>query len=56
MLEKFKRVRDDWNEVRIKSLCFNNIRLHQKNKARTYINNVDKGIKPLPPERHLLDF
>ena len=30
--KKFTSLRDKWNEVGIKSLCFNNIRLHQNTK------------------------
>ena len=66
-LEKLQRVRDKWNEDRMKRLGFINKRLHEKNEARTYINNVDevmleyyrvssKQIKPLPPEPQLSDF
>ena len=66
-LEKLQRVRDKWNEDRMKRLDFINKRLREKNEARTYINNVDeamleyyrvfeKQIKPLPPEPELSDF
>ena len=48
-------------------LDFINQRLHQKNKAKVYINNADgamveyyrvfaKQIKPLPPKPQLSDF
>ena len=60
-LEKLQRVRDKWNEDRMKRLDFINKRLREKNEARTYINNIDevmleyyrafgKQIKPLPTE------
>ena len=66
-LEKLQRARDKWNEDRMKQLDFINKRLHEKNEARAYINNVDeamleyyqifaKQIKPLPPEPQLSDF
>ena len=66
-LEKLQRARDEWNEDRMKRLDFINKRLHGKNEARAYINNVDeamfeyyqvfaKQIKPLPPEPQLPDF
>ena len=66
-LEKLQRVRDKWNEDRMKRLDFINKRLREKNEARAYINNVDeamleyyrvfaKQIKPLPPEPELSDF
>ena len=58
-LEKLQRARDEWNKDRLKRLDFINKRLHEKNEARVYINNVDeamlkyyqafaKQIKPLP--------
>ena len=51
----------------MKRFDFINKRLREKNKAREYINNVDKAmleydrvfakqIKPLPPEHQLSDF
>ena len=66
-LEKLQRVRDKWNEDRMKRLDFINKRLREKNEARTYINNVDeamleyyqvfaKQIKPLPAEPESSDF
>ena len=66
-LEKLQRVRDKWNEDRMKRLDFINKRLREKNEARAYINNTDEGIleyyrvfprkiKPLPPEPELSDF
>ena len=65
--EQLQRARDKWNEDRMKQLDFINKRLHEKNEARAYINNVDeamleyyqifaKQIKPLPPEPQLSDF
>ena len=65
--EKLQRVRDKWNQDRMKRLDFINKRLREKNEARAYINNVDeamleyyrvfaKQIKPLPPEPELSDF
>ena len=65
--EKFQRARDKWNEDRMKWLDFIDKRLHEQNKARAYINNVDeavveyyrifaKKIKPLPPEPQLSNF
>ena len=65
--EKLQRVKDKWNEDRMKRLDFINKRLREKNEARAYINNVDeamleyyrvfaKQIKPLPPEPQLSDF
>ena len=66
-LEKLQRVREKWDEDRMKRLDFINKRLREKNEARAYINNVDeamleyyrvfaKQIKPLPPEPQLSDF
>ena len=66
-LEKLQRVRDKWNEDRMKRLDFINKRLREKNEARAYINNVDeamveyyrlfaKQIRPLPSEHQLSDF
>ena len=66
-LEKLQRVRDKWNEDRMKRLDFINKRLREKNEARAYINNTDEAIleyyrvfprkiKPLPPEPELSDF
>ena len=60
-LERIQRARDEWNRDRMRRLDFINKRLHEKNEAKTYINNVDeamieyygiyaKKIKPLPPE------
>ena len=65
--EKLQRVKDKWNEDRMKRLDFINKRLREKNEARAYINNVDeamleyyrvfaKQIKPLPREPQLSDF
>ena len=66
-LEKLQRARDEWSRDRMKCLDFINRRLSEKNKAKTYINNVDaamleyyrvfaKKIKPLPPESELSDL
>ena len=66
-LENLQRTRDEWNKDRIKSFDSINKRLHEKNEARTYINNVDeamlkyyqvfaKRIKPLPPAPQFSDF
>ena len=66
-LEKLQRVRDKWNEDRMKRLDFINKRLREKNEARAYINNVDeamleyyqvfaKQIRSSPPESQLSDF
>ena len=66
-LKKLQRARDGWNKDRMKRLDFINKRLREQNKARAYINNVDKAmveyyrifakqIKPLPPEPELSDF
>ena len=43
-LEKLQRARDEWNKDRIKRLYFINKRLHAKNEARPYINNVDEAM------------
>ena len=43
-LEKFQRVRHEWNRDRLKRLDFINRRLREKNKARAYINNVDEAM------------
>ena len=40
--EQFQKVMDQWNEDRMKRLYFINKRLREKNKARTFINNVDE--------------
>ena len=66
-LKKLERARNEWNKDRKKRLDFINKRLHEKNEARAYINNVDeamleyyrvfgKQINPLPPEPQLSDF
>ena len=66
-LKKLERARNEWNKDRKKRLDFINKRLHEKNEARAYINNVDeamleyyqvfaKQIRPLPPEPELSDF
>ena len=66
-LKKLERARNEWNKDRKKRLGFINKRLHEKNEARAYINNVDeamleyyrvfgKQINPLPPEPQLSDF
>ena len=66
-LKKLERARNEWNKDRKKRLDFINKRLHEKNEARAYINNVDeamleyyrvfgKQINPLPPESQLSDF
>ena len=63
-LEKLQRVRDKWNEDRMKRLDFINKRLREKNEARAYINNVDEAMleyyrvftKTLPSEPELSDF
>ena len=62
--EKLQRVKDKWNEDRMKRLDFINKRLREKNEARAYINNVDEAMleyyrvftKPLPSEPELSDF
>ena len=65
--EKLQRVRNKWNEDRMKRSDFINKRLREKNEARAYINNVDeavfeyysvfaKQIKLLPSEPQLSDF
>ena len=65
--EQLQMARDKWNEDRMKRLDFINKRLHEKNEAWAYINNVDeamldyyrvfaKQIRPLPPEPQLFDF
>ena len=57
----------EWTRGRMKGLDFMDKRLHERNEARTYINNVDetmleyyrvfaKQIKLLPPEHELSDF
>ena len=43
-LEKLQTARDEWNRDRMKRLDFMNRRLHEKNEARTYINNVDEAM------------
>ena len=66
-IERLQKVRNEWNEDRMKRLDFINRRLCENNEARVYINNVDdamleycqafaKQIKPLPPEPQLSDF
>ena len=42
--EKLQRVKDKWNEDRMKRLDFINKRLREKNEARAYINNVDEAM------------
>ena len=65
--EKLQRARDKWNEDQMKRFDFINKRLHEKNEARAYINNIDeamleyyqvfaKQIKHLPPKLKLSDF
>ena len=62
--EKLQRVKDKWNEDRMKRLDFINKRLREKNEARAYINNVDEAMleyyrvftKTLPSEPELSDF
>ena len=41
--ENFERVKDEWNEDRMKRLDFLNKRLHEKNEGKAYMNNVDEG-------------
>ena len=66
-IENLQKARDNSNEDRLKLLDLINKRLRQRNKARAYINNVDKAmleyyrvfakqIKPIPPEPKLSDF
>ena len=66
-LKKLERARNEWNKDRKKRLDFINKRLHEKNEARAYINNVDeamleyyrvfgKQINPLPPELNYQTF
>ena len=66
-LENLQKARDRWNRDRMKRLDLINKRLHERNEARAYINNLDKAmleyyrvfakqIKPLPPEPELSDF
>ena len=66
-IEKLQKIRDKWNEDRMKRLDFINKRLRQKNEAREGINNLDeamleydqvsaKRIKRLPLEPQLSDF
>ena len=43
-LEKLQRVREKWDEDRMKRLDFINKRLREKNEARAYINNVDEAM------------
>ena len=43
-LEKLQRARDKRNKDRIKRLDFINKRLHEKNEARAYINNIDEAM------------
>ena len=40
--EQLQRARNPWNEDRMDWLVFINKRLREQNKARAYINNVDK--------------
>ena len=42
--EKLQRVRDKWNQDRMKRLDFINKRLREKNEARAYINNADEAM------------
>ena len=66
-IENLQKARDNSNEDRMKLLDLINKRLRERNKARAYINNLDKAIleyyrvfakqiKPLPPEPKLSDF
>ena len=66
-LENLEKARDRWNEDRMKRLDLINKRLHERNEAWAYINNLDKAMlefyrvfakqrKPLPPEPELSDF
>ena len=43
-LEKLQRARDEWNRDQIKRLDFINKRLHEKNEAKAYINDVDETL------------
>ena len=43
-LKKLDRARNEWNKNRKKRLDFINKRLHEKNEARAYINNVDEAM------------
>ena len=42
--ERLQRARDKWNEDRMKRFDFINKRLHEQNKARTYINDTDEAM------------
>ena len=42
--EQLQRARDKWNEDRMKRFDFINKRLHEQNKARTYINDTDEAM------------
>ena len=66
-LKKLERARNEWNKDRKKRLDFINKRLHEKNEARAYINNVDeamleyyrvfaKQVNAFSPELQLSDF
>ena len=43
-LEKLQRVRDKWNEDRMKRLDFINKKPREKNEAKAYINNIDEAM------------
>ena len=42
--EKLQRVKDKWNEDRMKRLDFINKRLREKNEARAYISNAEEAM------------
>ena len=42
--KKLQKAKDKWNEDRIKRLDFITKKLHQKNGAKAYSNNVDEAI------------
>ena len=42
--EKLQKAKDKWNQDRIKRLDVINQRLHQRNKAKVYINSVDEAM------------
>ena len=43
-LEKLQKIRDEWNEDRMRRINFINERLRKKNEARAYISNVDEAM------------
>ena len=43
-LEKLQKIRDEWNEDRMRRIDFINERLRKKNQARAYISNVDEAM------------